>query len=328
MDDHRLAHLRQDAVVHALVVGGRTRHARQRAAGHQDDAAAEFLDGRDLLFIRGDHVVDRLRRIGRQVVGASPRRDQRAGHVACGVERATDQLERGRPVQPHAALRGIHRLGHAETEAPQMLAVGNRGVPVDGAIEPRVDIGTRVGHHVRGGVGDAVEGCVARCGNVARRREAEVFERAARCWQANGWLLHSSRLHCASTLSEAKPRAGMRRRSDAAAPRCAKGPLRCSIAWPAAKLAAPTAFVALEQSRRVRARGGAARAQPRALRSSAPHMSLPAHTRPRLCRHHRGCVVEHHQRFSAAGGARWGRLVGRRASQQRARRAHRARFNI
>jgi hypothetical protein len=29
------------------------------------------------------------------------------------------------------------------------------------------------------------------------------------------------------------------------------------------------------------------RARPRALRSSAPHMSLPAHTHPRLCRHHR-----------------------------------------
>ena len=28
------------------------------------------------------------------------------------------------------------------------------------------------------------------------------------------------------------------------------------------------------------------RARPRALRSSAPHMSLPSHTHPRLCRHH------------------------------------------
>jgi hypothetical protein len=31
------------------------------------------------------------------------------------------------------------------------------------------------------------------------------------------------------------------------------------------------------------------RARPRALRSSAPHMSLPPHTHPRLCRHHRAC---------------------------------------
>jgi len=29
------------------------------------------------------------------------------------------------------------------------------------------------------------------------------------------------------------------------------------------------------------------RARPRALRSSAPHMSLPTHTHPRLCQHHR-----------------------------------------
>jgi len=34
-------------------------------------------------------------------------------------------------------------------------------------------------------------------------------------------------------LSKAKPRAGVRWRSDAAAPRCARGSLRCSISWPA-----------------------------------------------------------------------------------------------
>jgi len=42
----------------------------------------------------------------------------------------------------------------------------------------------------------------------------------------------------------------------------------------------------LEQSRRVWRRS-ALRARPRGFRSSAPHMSLPAHTRPRLCR----CIV-------------------------------------
>ena len=43
------------------------------------------------------------------------------------------------------------------------------------------------------------------------------------------------------------------------------------------------------------------RARPRALRSSAPHMSLPAHTHPRLCRHHQ--VLN--RRTPRALAARW-----------------------
>ena len=104
----------------------------------------------------------------------------------------------------------------------------------------------------------------------------------------------------------------MRRRSNAAAPRCARGTLRCSISWPAEKLASRPAGVPLKQSRRVRSRSALARAAmspgleaaqglaalPLArhgqstglsvsgLASSAPHMSLPTHTHPRLCRHH------------------------------------------
>ena len=83
--------------------------------------------------------------------------------------------------------------------------------------------------------------------------------------------------------SEAKPRAGMRLRSNAAALRCAKGPLRCSISWPAEKLASLPAVVALKQSRRVRRR--CARC-PRAAMSSAllgaAYVAAVAHPPPAL----------------------------------------------
>jgi len=57
-------------------------------------------------------------------------------------------------------------------------------------------------------------------------------------------------------------------------------------------------------------------------------MSLPTHTRPRLCKHHRG-VHRKAPRAVQRGGqypAWW--LVGRRASQRRARRARSACFHF
>ena len=47
---------------------------------------------------------------------------------------------RARPVQAHAALRGVHRLGDAEAVRPEVAAEGEGGVPVDG--------GRRVGRDV------------------------------------------------------------------------------------------------------------------------------------------------------------------------------------
>ena len=58
VDDHRLLHLAEDAVVDLGVVVGRSRGLDQRAARHQDDAAAELLDRGALLLVGADHVVD------------------------------------------------------------------------------------------------------------------------------------------------------------------------------------------------------------------------------------------------------------------------------
>ena len=139
------------------VVVGRARGLHQRAARHQDDAAAELLDRGALLLVGADHVVHRDVRRRLQMIGAGARADQRAGKVLRRVEAAPDQLQRVRPVHPHAALRGVHRLGDAEAERPEVAAELDGGVPVDRGVEPRLAVGQRIGDHMRRRIGDAVE---------------------------------------------------------------------------------------------------------------------------------------------------------------------------
>ena len=45
---------------------------------------------------------------------------------------ALDQRLRGGPVEAHAALGRVHRLGDAESQAENMAAEGERRLPVDG----------------------------------------------------------------------------------------------------------------------------------------------------------------------------------------------------
>ena len=85
--------------------------------------------------------------------------------------------------------------------------------------------------------------------------------------------------------SEAKPRAGMRRRSDAAALRCAKGSLRCSISWPAEN--------SLHSLRSLRSNSRGESEDERALRARGHESALlgaayvaAGAPHPRLCRHH------------------------------------------
>ena len=60
VDDHGLANLRQHAVIDLGVIVGAAAEFCQRARSHQDDAAAGLFDGRDLLLIGADHVVEAL----------------------------------------------------------------------------------------------------------------------------------------------------------------------------------------------------------------------------------------------------------------------------
>ena len=157
VDDDRLLHLIEDAGIDLGVVVGRARRLHQRAARHQDDAAAELFHRGALLLIGADHVVDGDVRAGRKMIGAGAGADQRAGEILGGVEAAPDQLQRVRPVHAHAALRGVHRLGDAEAERPQMPAERDGRVPVDRGVEPRIAVGERIGDHMRRRIGDAIE---------------------------------------------------------------------------------------------------------------------------------------------------------------------------
>ena len=94
VQDDRRAHLRQHASVDQRVVVGRARAGGERAARHQDDAAAGRLDRRALLLVGGDDLVERAIRAGRKVVGAGAREDDRArnaprfAHASAGSARA------------------------------------------------------------------------------------------------------------------------------------------------------------------------------------------------------------------------------------------------
>ena len=94
---------------------------------------------------------------GIEVIGADAAADLHARRALGGVERMADQLLGARPVEPAAALRRVHRFGDAEAEVPQIMAKRDGPLPVDGRVEPRIDVGERIGDHMRGRIGDAVE---------------------------------------------------------------------------------------------------------------------------------------------------------------------------
>ena len=169
MDDQRLAHLFENAAINLGVIVGRLGGDDQCAARHQDDAAAAGFDRLDLFLIGADDVVDGGRRGRNELVGADAGINGRARHVARRFDRELDELQRVRPVEPHAALRGVHGFGDAEAERPEMAAIGDGGVPVDRGGQPGIHIGERIGDQMRGGERDAIE---FRGGAIAVRRLA------------------------------------------------------------------------------------------------------------------------------------------------------------
>ena len=87
---------------------------------------------------------------GRRAAGrCRPRSDDR-GRRPPGPRRPMRRISSrgGRPVQAHAALGGVHRLGDAEAVRPQVAAEGERGVPVDGGRGAR-DVRPRAGRRRR-----------------------------------------------------------------------------------------------------------------------------------------------------------------------------------
>ena len=180
VQDHRLAGLAQHAVVDAFVVGRALRHARQRAAGHHDQPPAELS--------RSPPSAPRRRGSRRRPTSRPPapggrcrsrwpgrRRARRARH-RCERRISSSEVGQSSPM-PRCAVSMASAT--PRPMRPQPVAVGDGGVPVDRALQPGVDGGPRIGHHVRGGVGDAVElGAAARRGVKSRGRAAC---RAAAC---------------------------------------------------------------------------------------------------------------------------------------------------
>ena len=180
VQDHRRAHLRQDAVVDVRVVVGRLRARGQRAARHQDDAAAGALDRRALLLVGGDHALDRHAR-GRGRDGRCPRprtrsRPERARASATLRRISSSDVGQSRPM-PRCAVSiasatpnpSDHRCRRNASVASQSMRGG----------EPGIASRARVGDDVRGGERDAVEARRAG-GRRPRARRAQRVRRERR----------------------------------------------------------------------------------------------------------------------------------------------------
>ena len=161
VDDRRLLQLAQDAAVDAPIFGGAFGGAGERAARHDDKLSAHRFDRLDLLFVGAHDVVDADIGGGIEMIGADAAADLDAGPRLRRFQCAADQFLGARPVKPAATLRGVHGFGDAEPQIPEIMPEGNSALPVDCRVEPGIDVGQRIGHHMRGGVGDAVKafGC-------------------------------------------------------------------------------------------------------------------------------------------------------------------------
>ena len=183
VDDDRRADLREDPRVDLLVVLGATGAGRECARGHQDDASAHALDEPALLLVGRLDVRQRHARPRLELIGARARGEDRAAHSARLGDAAPDQLARRRPVEAHAALGRVHRLGHGEAQRPDVVPIAERRVPVERDLERGVDRGEWVGDDVDGRHPDAA-------GDRPRRRrdrgppgERVRRERSVGAWQ-------------------------------------------------------------------------------------------------------------------------------------------------
>ena len=149
VEDHGAAHLPQHGPVDARVVVRPARRARQRPARHQDHTSPQAFHVSDLFRVRALHVGQRDAIGRRELVGARAAHDRAVppGGARFG-ERAADQLARRGPIEPHAALGGVHRFRDPEPKGPQVAAVREGSVPIDARRGQRIRVGTRVGHDV------------------------------------------------------------------------------------------------------------------------------------------------------------------------------------
>ena len=141
--NRRVGDLPEDLGVGLVVVIGTLGGRGEMTAGHYHGLPAVALDEIDLLVV-GIHDLLRRRRALRQLVGVGTAGDVPALRLCLG-HRADDQLAGGRPVETHAALGGVHGVGHRQAPRPEMAADGQGGVPVHAGFRPRGVLGERIG---------------------------------------------------------------------------------------------------------------------------------------------------------------------------------------
>ena len=170
VDERRLLQLREHVAIDARVVVRIARDSRQLTARHHHDLAAHLFDVFALLLVRGLDIAQIARRARRQVIGLRAAHDAPADRLRLR-HRAADELLARLPIETHAALRGVHRLGDAEPVLPDVAPERQRALPIDDGRRGRADVGERIRDDVHRRVWQARAG---------RRATLGVKETAAR----------------------------------------------------------------------------------------------------------------------------------------------------
>ena len=161
MEDNGLLDLRKHAGVDGGVVVGVAGDGGERAAGHEDDASAGGFDGFALVEVGAGDVVKRVGVSGGEAVGARAAEEECSARVS-GCRAALDEFEGERPVEAHAALGGVHGLGHAKAKRPEVFAVGKSCVPIEDGMSQGFGGAEGIDYDVGSSEGDAGSEWIAR----------------------------------------------------------------------------------------------------------------------------------------------------------------------
>jgi hypothetical protein len=111
------------------------------------------------------------------------------------VSAAANELLNRRPVQPHVALCGVHRLGNTETVTEEVSPKRQCGVPVNARRRPGYVVAQRVHGHVRCGEHFAVSETARVLDPLPWRAKPDGSPGSLRCGQGDrisgGWCDHA-----------------------------------------------------------------------------------------------------------------------------------------
>ena len=168
-------------VVRAFGDGG------ERAARHHHKLAAHSFDRLDLLFVGANNIIDANSRRRFEMIGPYPAADLDAGASLGRFQRVADQFARARPIEPAAALRGVHGFRDTKPKIPEIVPEMDRLLPIDRLVQPRIGVGQRIGHDMRRGKRNAVEVFRGLFGGKNNRLARRIrLEPAIGGWQNEG----------------------------------------------------------------------------------------------------------------------------------------------